>query len=409
MSSPRIVLRTGWATKNVGDIGHTPGTLRLLYERFPEAHITVWSNSLNDAIVAMLHRRFPTVHFVSGHLHEQDKPSPPELATVLDTADLFLYNSGMLMNYGLFNFDWAGPIYNLTPLWRCLERGIPFGIYGQSFDRFAPPSPALFRPVLDQAAFIFTRETESAPFLRDLNFACPRIEFGPDGCFGIDTRDDATAESWLATHGLEEGQFLIVNIRTNTPVSKDTDTPLNPVHPTPEQQAENDRWMQTCARVITDWVQDTGLPVLIAPEAEKEIVAAQTLLRPLLPTATLDRVVFRENWWNADEALSTFTRARIAFGLEPHTLIMAMTGQVPIVHARPLRHGRKGWMFRDLGLGDNLFDIDATPAEAISARVLQLHHAHPEARAAAVAAWHEVQRRQAHTLDVIEGLFSEAL
>jgi polysaccharide pyruvyl transferase WcaK-like protein len=261
---------------------------------------------------------------------------------------------------------------------------------------------SLFKPVLDQAAFIFTRETESAAYLREHGFTCPVIEFGPDGCFGIDTRDDAAAEAWLSAHGLEAGRFLIVNIRSNTAVSKDSDTPLNPVKPTPEQQAENERWMGACARVITDWVRETGLPVLVAPEAQKEIAAADALLRPLLPCDVLERTVFRNTWWNADEALSTFTRARVAFGVEPHTLIMAITGEVPVVHARPLRHGRKGWMFRDLGLGDNLFDIDTAPAEQISQRVLTLHRDYPGAKAAAAAALREVRRLQALTLDVVQ-------
>jgi len=400
--SPKILLRSGWAHKNVGDVGHTPGTLRLLYERFPDAEISVWSNSLTDAIRAMLLRRFPSVRFVEGHISDKEQGCPPALEAALDSADLFLYNSGMLMNYGLFSFDWNGPVYNLLPLWRCIEHGIPFGIYGQSFDRFAHPSVSLFKPVLDQAAFIFTRETESAAYLREHGFTCPVIEFGPDGCFGIDTRDDAAAEAWLSAHGLEAGRFLIVNIRSNTAVSKDSDTPLNPVKPTPEQQAENERWMGACARVITDWVRETGLPVLVAPEAQKEIAAADALLRPLLPCDVLERTVFRNTWWNADEALSTFTRARVAFGVEPHTLIMAITGEVPVVHARPLRHGRKGWMFRDLGLGDNLFDIDTAPAEQISQRVLTLHRDYPGAKAAAAAALREVRRLQALTLDVVQ-------
>jgi polysaccharide pyruvyl transferase WcaK-like protein len=405
--APRILLRTGWAHKNVGDVGHTPGTLRLLYERFPDAGITVWSNGLNEAVTAMLLRRFPGLRIVSGHPYDKEKPCPPDLAAAIDGADLFLYNSGMLMNYGLFNHEWGGPIYNLAPLWRCIERGIPFGIYGQSFDRFAEPSVSLFKPVLDQAAFIFTRETESARYLRELGFSCPRIEFGPDGCFGIDTRDEAAAEGWLARHGLRPGEFLIVNIRTNTPVSTDSDSPLNPVRPTPAQEAENERWMHACAAVITNWIRGTGRPVLVAPEAEKEIAAAASLLRPRLPADILDRVVFRDTWWNADEALSTFSRARVAFGVEPHTLIMAMTAGVPVVHARPLRHGRKGWMFRDLGLGENLFDIDAAPAEEIAARVVSLDTRHAEARAAAAAAWREVRRLQSHTLDVIGETLAE--
>lgn len=397
----RILLRTGWAHKNVGDVGHTPGTLRLLYDRFPDADITVWSNGLNDSVTDLLLRHFPALRIVTGHPYDKEKGCPPDLAHAFDNTDLFLVNSGMPINYGLFNYVWDGPVYNLYPLWRCIERGIPFGIYGQSFDLFAHPSVSFFKPTLDQAAFIFTRETPSADYLRELGFAAPIIEFGPDGCFGIDTRDDATANAWLASHGLAPDQFLAVNIRTNTPVSADGDSPLNPVHPTPEQQAENDRWLHTCATVITSWVRETGLKVLVAPEALKEIAAAQNLLLPLLPADVRDRVVIRDTWWNADECLSTFARARAAFGVEPHTLIMALTAGVPIVHARPLRHGRKGWMFADLGLGDWLFDIDVTPAGTVAATVVSLHTDNATARTRAAAAFTEVRRLQAHTLDVI--------
>ncbi|MGC9452540.1 MAG: polysaccharide pyruvyl transferase family protein [Oceanipulchritudo sp.] len=401
MKEPRILLRTGWATLNIGDIGHTPGTLRLLYERFPRARITVWSNNLNAGIEAMLRRRFPRVECVSGHLHDKEKGPPRELAAAIDQADLFLFNSGMLLNYGFFGYDWNGPVYNLAPLWRCIEQGIPFGIYGQSFDGFAYPSVSLFKPVLDQAAFIFTRETPSAAYLRELGIACPRIEFGPDGCFGIDVRDEARAETWLNAHGLERDAFLAVNIRTNTPVSADSSTPLNPADPTPEQRAESARWLNTCATVMTRWIRETGLKVLVAPEAFKEIAAARDFLLPLLPADVRDRVVLRDTWWNADEALSTIARARAAFGVEPHSLIMALSAGVPVVHARPLRHGRKGWMFDDIGLGDWLFDIDAAPADAVADMVIAQHTRHQEARARAATAMECVRGRQGATLDAI--------
>lgn len=397
---PRILLRSGWATLNVGDIGHTPGTLRLLHDRFPQARITVWASNIDAAVEAMIRRRFPTVEFVRGHLYDKEQGPPPELAAAVDSADLFVFNSGMLLNYGLFGHDWNGPVYNLAPLWRCIERRIPFGIYGQSFDRFDYPSVSLFKPVLDRAAFIFTRETPSATYLRELGFACPRIEFGPDGCWGIDVRND-DAQSWLAAHGLEPCQFLAVNIRTNTPVSADRSTPLNPANPTPAQQDENARWMAVCSEVITTWVRETGLRVLVAPEALKEIAAAQALLRPLLPPDVADKVVFRDSWWNADEALSTLARARAAFGMEPHSLIMALTAGVPVVHARPLRHGRKGWMFKDIGLGDWLFDIDADPPARIAETVLSLHADHDTARARAAAAMDRVRTRQRETMDIL--------
>ncbi len=402
MESPHILLRTGWATKNVGDIAHTPGTLRLLYQRFPNARITVWANHINDEIRSMLIRRFPSVEFISGHIYDKEEPFPSEIEKAYDTADLFLFNSGMAMNFGLFHFDWNGPIYNLMPLWFCVERGIPFGIYGQSFDRFAHPSVSLFKPILDQAAFIFTRETHSSRYLRELGFSAEVIEFGPDGAFGIDTRDDEKAEAWLADHGLKSGEYLALNIRTNTAVAGQADSPLNPVHLTPVQEKENERWMQVCATVITRWIRESGRKVCVVPEALKEMDAARKLLLPLLPDDIREAVVLRDTWWNADEALSVFTKARAAFGLEPHTLIMALTGGVPIVHARPLRHGRKGWMFDDLGLGDWLFDIDVTDAEVIADRVLDLDRAHGKASDRARSAYARVVEAQDRTLDLIE-------
>jgi hypothetical protein len=67
------LLCTGWATLNIGDIAHTPGTLRLLFERFPDAEITVWSNNIDQAVGTMLRRRFPSLHFVDGHLHDKQQ------------------------------------------------------------------------------------------------------------------------------------------------------------------------------------------------------------------------------------------------------------------------------------------------------------------------------------------------
>lgn len=39
---PVIVLRSSWNDNNIGDIGHTPGTLRILETHLPEAEIMLW-------------------------------------------------------------------------------------------------------------------------------------------------------------------------------------------------------------------------------------------------------------------------------------------------------------------------------------------------------------------------------
>ena len=68
---PRIVLRSSWQTVNIGDIGHTPGTLRLLEEHLPDAQVTLWAMKLDERVTAMLQARFPRVRILQGKLDGQ--------------------------------------------------------------------------------------------------------------------------------------------------------------------------------------------------------------------------------------------------------------------------------------------------------------------------------------------------
>ncbi|RYD93068.1 MAG: twin-arginine translocation signal domain-containing protein, partial [Sphingobacteriales bacterium] len=40
--TPTIMLRSSWQDGNIGDQGHTPGTLRLLERYIPEARLLLW-------------------------------------------------------------------------------------------------------------------------------------------------------------------------------------------------------------------------------------------------------------------------------------------------------------------------------------------------------------------------------
>ena len=56
---PQILLRSSWQSVNIGDIGHTPGTLRFLEQHLPDAKLILWAANTNDAVDAMLMKRFP--------------------------------------------------------------------------------------------------------------------------------------------------------------------------------------------------------------------------------------------------------------------------------------------------------------------------------------------------------------
>src|SRR3954471_6461368 len=60
---PRILLRSSWQTVNIGDIGHTPGVIRLLGEHISEAEVTLWPSSIGDGVEEMLRRNFPRLKF----------------------------------------------------------------------------------------------------------------------------------------------------------------------------------------------------------------------------------------------------------------------------------------------------------------------------------------------------------
>src|SRR4028118_1684214 len=104
----------------------------------------------------------------------------------------------------------------LTQYYICRELGKPYGLYGHSFDKFAPPSDYIFRDILNDAAFIYCRDSESLKYLHEKGVKAPVTEFAPDGCFGIDTFDEPTAVAYLKSKGLKHKKIMAVVIRTNT-------------------------------------------------------------------------------------------------------------------------------------------------------------------------------------------------
>ncbi|HEV7299420.1 MAG TPA: polysaccharide pyruvyl transferase family protein [Tepidisphaeraceae bacterium] len=351
-----ILLRSGWATSNIGDVGHTPGTLRYLAENLPEARVTLWLAVTSPAVTAMLQRRFLNVPIVSGDMDANGRATDPELQRAFDDADLFVMNSGML-----FTGFWPGPDDLLRA---CVGRGLPFGLFGQSFDAFQPGDEAERIALLSQARFIFCRDNESLAYLRRAGAQPGALEFGPDGCFGIDVRDEATAGAFLAHHGLETGRFITVTIRTNTPKlgKSGNGDPLNPGVPTAAHVEQDEHWAAQLRTIIEAWVRDGRGKVLLAPEVDKEISAAKRLLLDRLPADVQAQVVHRDTFWTVEEAASVYARAACVVSAEPHSCIIALAAGTPILHTFSRRHGLKAWMFRDIGLPEWLIDIDAEPA-----------------------------------------------
>jgi polysaccharide pyruvyl transferase WcaK-like protein len=352
-----IVLHSAWDTVNIGDIGHTPGTLRVIEEHLPQVKIVLWAAKLDERVTAMLKTRFPKVKILQGNLFK-DGEKDRQLQEAVKNADLFIRNSGMGQDISFMQF--------------CSKLGKPYGLFGQSyFPSMVEGQGAEERiALLNGASFIYTRETKTLNILKSHGIKTPVLEFGPDGCFGIDVRDDERGLATMKKLGLEDRKFITLQLRTNTaklPGVDDTRTPkLNPLHPSPEQIADDERRAAKYRELVTMWVQKTGYKVLIAPEVKKEMEHNKRLIHDPLPEDIRSHVVNLEYFWNADEAASVFARAHTIVCHEPHSPIIALANGTPIIHTYSEFHSPKCWMFKDIGLPEWLLEMDETPVEKMA-------------------------------------------
>ncbi len=374
----KILLRSGWQTVNIGDIAITPGMLRLIERHLPEAEVTLELFQENDRVRGMIARAFPQVRILPqafqmpepGAGKDGAEPSP-EYVEAMREADLFLYSSGPIFSYGRNNFTWDLLMRLATPCFLAMDCGTPWGCYGQSFDRFAPPSEYFYRDFLGRAAFLYCRDSDSEKLLRRIGVIPPVLGFAPDATFAFDLRDEAGAESVLAEFGLEKGKFLAVVAHGRA--SRDV--------------------LRKQARIIERWVEGTGLPVLLCPEVRKNLAQYREALLPLIPDAVRAKVHRLDRFWLPDEAATVYRDAAAVFSGEMHSVILALAAGTPAMlfrlqatgdaadalanglgrHEHVMSDGLKGRMMSDLGLDDWLIHhSEQADPEAVAQTLLRI-------------------------------------
>ena len=385
---PRIVLRSSWQTINIGDIGHTPGVLAILERHLPEAEVILWPMNVENGVEAMLLRRFPRLVIA------RDKD-------VVRGCDFLLHGSGPYLT-----------AHRDVAWWRD-EVGKPYGIYGITMARAGDPGLRIMRNngldeatrgLLDDARFVFLRDGASLKVVEDAGVKAPVVEFGPDGAFGADVRDDEAALAFLEAHGLEEGRFLccIPNLR-NAPYWR-----IKPgyafdegKHRRNEEMKEHDHVLLREAIVAV--VRRAGMKVLVCPEDSTQMREGKELLVDPLPDDVKPHVVHREAFWLTDEALSTYVRSAGYFGNELHSAIMCTGNGVPAIVCRFVEQTTKGLMWRDIGLVDWLFDLDdAADRARLVPAVLAMAQDTAAAKARAAKAREFIRDRQRETVEVLK-------
>jgi len=388
--APRIILRSSWQTVNIGDIAHTPGVLALFEKHLPQVEVRLWPSKVDNGVDEMLMRRFPKLTII------QD---PEALKAAFAECDFLLHGSGPSLVAQKDVVKWSE------------ETGKPYGVYGITFSvkestATKPESDGAMTKtvaVLSGGKFAFFRDSASLELAKKKGCTCPIMEFGPDGAFATDLRDDAKATAFLKEHGLEEGKFLCCIARLRyTPYWK-----MKPgvafdekKHARNEAMKEHD--LAPLREAIIAVARETEMKVLVCPEDSSQMEINKENLVDKLPDDVKAKVVWRSTYWLTGEALSTYMRSAGLFGAEMHSPIMCIGNGIPAIVCRFAEQTSKGLMWRDIGLGEWLFDLDKEDEiKRVVPAVLAMAKNPTAAKVKAATAREFVEKRQRETMAAV--------
>lgn len=382
-----ILLRSSWQTVNIGDIGHTPGVLRLLEQYMPDAEVRLWPSSLDNGVEELMKKRFPKLIILN---------TPESRDAALKECDFLLHGSGPSLVGRKEVERWFR------------ETGKPFGIYGITFPGVYSDDPKLAAKanpldieLLNNARFALFRDSISLDYAKNNGVTCKIMEFCPDGAFAVDMRNDKAANAFMKANGLQKGRFMCVIPRTRfTPYWEipSKKTPFDEKR-NARNQAMKEHDNAPLRAAIVEVVRKTGMKILICPEDETQVKLGKEILLDKLPDDVKPKVVWRDRYWLTDEAVSTYLNCAGIFGLEMHSPIMCIGNGIPAIVGRFFEQTSKGVMWKDIGLGEWLFDMDNEEdvARYVPA-VLEMATNPAEAKAKTAKARAYVEQRQKETM-----------
>ena len=341
-----IILRAAWQTVNIGDIAHSPAIIKILKNHLPPCNITLWASYMTQEVSDMLLSQFPDLKIIVGKISDGDSAFLEEI----DRCDFFLHGSAAHFS-----------AYNDTKEFVARTKK-PFGIFGitcdtgYKFDKNIQTEKEL----LNQAQFIFYRDSKSLECAKANGVCAPVMRFGCDGTFAYDLANESRGLATMQKYGLKEGKFVCC-------IPRNRYIPYWEVkanHPYNEMQDRYNRTMEDkdhfpLIEAITQIATHTDLKVFLCPEDETQIKLGKRVIYDKLPSNIRERVVLKQEFWLPDEAVAIYKKSIGIFGCEMHSPIMCIGNGIPAIVARWREQTTKGYMFSDLGLGDWLFDFDS--------------------------------------------------
>lgn len=338
--NPTILLLNSWTSVNIGDIAHPFGFIALAKRFMPEATIVLRPSNTENGVKSLLQRVFPDLKLLTHRAAFEEAKK---------YCDIMINGSG------------ADIIQRTLIEWR-RETGKPFGIYGVSLNANQPH----VMDRVDESLFTYFRDHVSYEMARGLGADMSKVFLGLDSTFGVpeNLRDDKKAIRFLNQSGLEEGKYLccIPRLRWSPFWLMKPDAPFDA-----EKNAINQKYKEQDHKNLLEAtiqvVRSTDRKVLVCCEDISQIQVGKELIVDWLPPDVRPRVVWREDFWLPDEAISVFMRSAGLFGNEMHSPIMCIARGIPAIVCRFREQGPKGYMWQDIGLDEWLLDHDKPEEE----------------------------------------------
>jgi hypothetical protein len=369
---PRVLLRNGWQSINVGDVAHYVGMLELFRKYGIEADVRLWTSNMENGAAELFKKFFPEVPFFND---------AASIATAFKECDFLLHGSG------------SGFVAQKDVAKWVEETNKPFGVMGISLPG---AGPATFE-LLNKADFAYFRDGVSAGTAAEKKCLAPVHGWGPDTAFGVvKTRDDPAATAYLQANSLEAGKFLccIPRYRWTPRWLVKKGQPFDAAKDARNQERK-DPDHAPYREAIIRVTRETEMKVLIASEDMTQVALGKEVLYDPLPDDVKKKVVWRDRFCQLPGALSTLALSAGQFGNEMHSPIMCIANGVPATVGRWDEQTQKGFMWKDIGLEDWLFTMDdAAQVARIPETILGIAKNPAAAKARAEAARKLVVQKQ---------------
>jgi len=385
-----IVIAYCYGTSNAGDKAITPGTINLINQTFSNIvnKITVISlfpycESEYRESATYIKDKYPNIEFIENPLYFlYFKHHIPLLSYILNykilfwinllftylfprfiskfsrgikailESDIVIFNGGNLFFYN----KWRKSLYALLlfvfPLLIAKRLGKPYGILAQTFGPVKGIGKIIIKKILSQACFIYPREHISKENLEKLGFRI-NVNVVLDTSFFLDEKDEKQANLILKQYGLKPLNFVAITLRL---------TNLGDIQKLPQKRYE--KYFKKLEKLITLWIENTGIPVLVVCQSLKDVETSVLIWRSL--SKRFGKKITIINELSPEILKSLYSNAKFLVGMRFHSLVFALSENVPVIGLYYKDLGSKILgTFKELHISDLCFDLDNASVEQI--------------------------------------------